>query len=78
MPSLIGDTLPEDLVYGAQAAELTGVPETVIWQWARRGKIARFPGRYRGAKTMYSLRQIEALAATYKATPQRRPHAAAA
>lgn len=78
MLSLVGDTQIEDLVYSAEAATRTGVPEPVIWQWAARQKIARFPGTRnrhgRGAKTMYSLRQIEALAEKYTATPQRRPH----
>lgn len=76
MPShltAIGDTMPDDLVLGSKAAEATGVPKNVIWQWANRGKIARFPGRFRTDQTMYSLKQVEAMAETYKATPQRRP-----
>lgn len=79
---LVGDTQLEDLVFGAEAAKAAGVPETVIWQWAARQKIARFPGTRnkhgRGSKTMYSLRQVEAMAEKYKATPQRRPHSSIA
>lgn len=70
---LVGDTMPEDLVYAADASAATGVPEQVIWQWAARKKIARFPGRTHGTKTMYSLKQVQERAATYKAAPQRRP-----
>lgn len=74
---LVGDTMPEDLVLGAVAAREAGVPETVIWQWAARKKIARFPGNWnkhgRGSKTMYSLKQVMAMAEKYKAMPQRRP-----
>lgn len=73
----------DDLVFAHEAAAATGVPQTVIRQWASRGKIRRFPGngRYSGHgheyKTMYALPEIEAQARTYKATPQRGQRAAA-
>lgn len=74
---------PEDLVFEHEATEATGVPGTVIRQWARRGKIRRFkgrPGEYSGRgheyKTMYALPEIQALAAGYRPMPQRAPHAA--
>ncbi|MBB1252923.1 hypothetical protein H3146_06015 [Streptomyces sp. OF3] len=73
---------PSDLVYGHEAAATTGVPETVIRQWARRGRIRRFAGNGRPsgrghlARTMYALPEIEALAAAYRPTPQRAPRAA--
>lgn len=72
----------EDLVYGQQAERATGVPLSVIRQWASRGRIARYPGDGRSfgqghfQRTMYNLREIEALAATYRPTPQRAPRAA--
>jgi len=74
---------PDDLVFENQATEATGIPGTVIRQWARRGKIRRFqgrPGEYAGTgheyKTMYALPEIEARAATYRPMPQRSPRAA--
>ena len=74
---------PDDLVYEHEATEATGVPGTVIRQWARRGKIQRFqgdPAQYSGKgheyKTMYALPEIEARAATYRPMPQRAPKAA--
>lgn len=73
---------PEDLVYGHEAEQATGVPQTVIRQWAARGKIKRFPGDGRpngnghGQRTMYALPEIRLRAETYKATPQRAPRAA--
>lgn len=74
---------PDDLVYEHEATEATGVPGPVIRQWARRGKIRRYQGdarQYSGQgheyKTMYALPEIEARAATYRPTPQRRPKAA--
>ncbi|KIZ16847.1 hypothetical protein [Streptomyces natalensis] len=68
---------PEDLVFGHEATAATGVPQQVIRQWASRGKIRRFSGENRLTgngheyKTMYALPEIEALARTYRATPQR-------
>ncbi|MFI5985060.1 hypothetical protein ACIBEA_29865 [Streptomyces sp. NPDC051555] len=77
------ELFPDDFVFENEAAAATGVPGTVIRQWARRGKIRRFPGRpseYAGNghefTTMYALPEIEARAATYRPTPQRRPKAA--
>jgi hypothetical protein len=73
---------PDDLVYEHEATQATGVPGPVIRQWARRGKIRRFQGNGQLTgqgheyKTMYALPEIEARAATYKPTPQRRPKAA--
>lgn len=75
---------PDDLVFEHQAVAETGVPGTVIRQWARRGRIQRFvgDGRYSGAgheyKTMYALPEIRELAPTYKPRPQRAPHQAQA
>ena len=72
----------EDLVYGAEAARATGVPIAVIRQWASRGRITKYPGDGRSfgnghfQRTMYNLREIQALAATYRPTPQRAPRAA--
>lgn len=74
----------DDLVFEHQAVAATGVPGTVIRQWARRGRIQRFTGngRYSGDgheyKTMYALPEIQQLAATYKPRPQRAPRAAQA
>lgn len=74
----------DDLVFAHEAEAATGVPQTVIRQWARRGKIQKFPGdgRLTGNgheyKTMYALPEIQEQARAYKATPQRRPKAAAA
>ncbi|WP_078628222.1 hypothetical protein [Streptomyces sp. NRRL F-2664] len=74
---------PNDLVFENEATEATGVPGTVIRQWARRGKIRRFKGRpseYAGNgrefKTMYALPEVAAHAATYRPMPQRNPKAA--
>lgn len=73
---------PNDLVFENEATEATGVPGTVIRQWARRGKIRRFKGRpneYAGNgrefKTMYALPEIRERAATYR---PRAPRARAA
>lgn len=72
----------DDLVYVHEAAMRTGVPVTVIRQWAARGKIRRFEGngRYSGQghlyKTMYALPEIEEQARTYRPTPQRARRAA--
>ncbi|MER5843184.1 hypothetical protein ABT099_23390 [Streptomyces prasinus] len=77
------ELFPEDLVFEHEAVAATGVPGTVIRQWARRGKIRRFKGRpseYSGQgheyKTMYALPEVEARAATYRPMPQRAPRAA--
>lgn len=73
---------PDDLVYEHEATAATGVPGTVIRQWARRGKIQRFQGdgqlsgQGHEYKTMYALPEIEARAATYRPMPQRAPKAA--
>jgi len=74
---------PDDLVFESEATEATGVPGTVIRQWARRGKIRRFTGRtseYAGNgrehTTMYALPEIRERAATYRPMPQRKPKAA--
>lgn len=72
----------EDLVFAHEAEQVTGVPTTVIRKWASRGRIQRFPGdgRPHGGghfhRTMYALPEIQQLAQTYKATPQRAPRAA--
>ena len=72
----------EDLVYGAEAERATGVPIAVIRKWASRGRIAKYPGDGRSfgnghfQRTMYSLPEIQALAPTYRPTPQRAPRAA--
>lgn len=63
---------PDDLVYEHEATQATGVPGTVIRQWASRGRITKFAGngRYSGKgheyKTMYALPEIQARAAAYK------------
>lgn len=73
---------PKDLVFEDQAVAATGVPGTVIRQWARRGKIRRYDGdgRYSGNgheyKTMYALPEIRERAATYRPMPQRARRAA--
>lgn len=75
---------PDDLVYEHEAVAATGVPGTVIRQWARRGRIQRFQGdgQFSGQgheyKTMYALPEVQALAANYRPMPQRAPHAHAA
>ncbi|MGW6703596.1 hypothetical protein ACWGDE_01700 [Streptomyces sp. NPDC054956] len=73
---------PDDFVFENEATEATGVPGPVIRQWARRGKIRRFPGRpgeYAGNgrehKTMYALPEIQERAASYRPMPQRNPKA---
>jgi len=74
----------EDLVFEHEATNATGIPGTVIRQWARRGRIQKFPGEGRLTgngheyKTMYALPEIQALAAAYRPRPQRAPHARAA
>lgn len=61
-----------DLVFEHEATEKTGVPGTVIRQWASRGQIRRYEGngQYSGRgheyKTMYALPEIEERAARYK------------
>jgi predicted site-specific integrase-resolvase len=79
----VTELYPEDLVFEHEAAEATGVPGTVIRQWARRGKIRRFtgrPGEYSGQghefKTMYALPEIQERAVAYRPMPQRAPKAA--
>lgn len=72
MDRILLTVVPEDLVYENEATEATGVPGTVLRQWARRGKIRRFPGDGRPSgngtlhRTMYSLPQICEQAATYR------------
>ena len=72
----------KDLVFEDEAVAETGVPGTVIRQWARRGKIQKFPGngQYSGQgheyKTMYALPEIRERAATYRPMPQRARRAA--
>jgi hypothetical protein len=76
------DLYPDDLVYEHEAVAATGVPGTVIRQWARRGKIQRFPGNGQLTgqgheyKTMYALPEIEERARNYRPMPQRAPKAA--
>ena len=78
----VTELYPEDLVFEHEATEATGVPGTVIRQWARRGKIRRFQGdghltgNGHEYKTMYALPEIEARARTYRPMPQRAPKAA--
>lgn len=78
----VTELYPENLVFEDEATEATGVPGTVIRQWARRGKIRKFPGngKYSGQgheyKTMYALPEIEQRAKTYRPMPQRAPRAA--
>jgi len=73
---------PDDLVFENEATAATGVPGTVIRQWARRGKIRRFQGNWKLSgdkheyKTMYALPEIQQRAATYRPMPQRAPRAA--
>lgn len=69
----------DDLVFIHEAEEATGVPRNVIRNWASRGKIRRFPGNGRAHglghsnRTMYALPEVQELAATYTAMPQRAP-----
>lgn len=64
---------PEELVFEHEAVEATGVPGTVIRQWASRGRIKRYPGRpteYSGNgheyKTMYALPEVSERAKAYR------------
>lgn len=72
--------MPEHLVYPHEAVAATGVPETVLRQWARRGRIMKFPGDGRPSgdghlyRTMYSLPEVQEQARSYRP----RSHAAAA
>lgn len=76
------ELFPKNLVFEDEAVAATGVPGQVIRQWARRGKIQKFPGNghYSGQgheyKTMYALPEIAARAETYRPMPQRAPKAA--
>ncbi|QIJ61414.1 hypothetical protein [Streptomyces sp. JB150] len=78
----VTELYPDDLVYEHEATAATGVPGTVIRQWARRGKIQRFQGdgRLTGQgheyKTMYALPEIRERARTYRPMPQRARRAA--
>jgi hypothetical protein len=73
---------PDDLVFEHEATEATGIPGTVIRQWARRGKIRRYQGdgslsgQGHEFKTMYALPEIQQRAATYRPMPQRARNAA--
>lgn len=53
---------PEDLISGPEAAQIAGVSEAAIRQWATRKKIRRFPGRRRCEGTLYARPEIEAVA----------------
>ncbi|WP_409469076.1 hypothetical protein [Streptomyces sp. HC307] len=78
----VTELYPDDLVFEDQAVAETGVPGTVIRQWARRGKIHRFQGNGQLTgqgheyKTMYALPEIRERARTYRPMPQRAPRAA--
>jgi hypothetical protein len=78
----VTELYPDDLVYEHEATEATGVPGSVIRQWARRKKIRKFPGdgRLTGQgheyKTMYALPEIRERARTYRPMPQRARRAA--
>lgn len=82
VPMRLAELYPDQLVYESEATEATGVPGPTIRQWARRGRIRRFPGDGKanghghGQRTMYALPEIQALAATYRPMPQRAPRAA--
>lgn len=54
---------PDDLIPASTAAEIAGVSEGAIRQWATRKKISRFPGRRRCEGTLYARPEIEAVAA---------------
>lgn len=54
------DFYGDDLIPGDEAAEIAGVSEAAIRQWASRGKIHRFPGRRRAERTLYARPEIEA------------------
>jgi hypothetical protein len=64
--------VPDDLVYANEASAITGIPEQVLRQWARRGKLHRFPGDGRPSgqghlyRTMYSLPEVVEAAAAYQ------------
>ena len=69
------DVFPEHLITGAEAAEIAGVSEATVRQWATRHKIRRFPGRCRSEATLYVRPEVEAEAvrvAELKARAQRR------
>lgn len=79
----VAELYPKDLVFEHEASAATGIPGSVIRQWASRGKIRRFKGRpseYSGNgheyKTMYAFPEIQERAATYRPMPQRAPKAA--
>ncbi|WP_432137638.1 hypothetical protein [Streptomyces sp. bgisy154] len=78
----VTELYPEDLVFEHEAVAATGVPGPVIRQWARRGRIRRFPGNGRLTgqgheyKTMYALPEVQERAAAYRPTPQRARRAA--
>lgn len=54
---------PDDLIPASEAADIAGVREATIRQWATRGKIHRFPGRRRSEGTLYARPEIEAVLA---------------
>lgn len=61
------DIYADDLIPADQAAEMAGVTEATIRQWATRGRIHRFPGRRRSERTLYARPEIEAIVAERKA-----------
>lgn len=77
MPPVITDNRSGDLIPAAQAEAEYGVPQQVLRQWATRGKINRFPGRYRAQATWYSRLELDTAAADYTPMPQRAPRRAA-
>lgn len=78
MDRVLLEVVPEHLVFAHEAEAATGVPQQVLRQWARRGKIRRFPGDGRPSgqghlyRTMYSLPEVREAAESYQ------PRAAAA
>lgn len=74
----VTDAHPEDLMTADDIEQKWGVPGPVLRQWAARGKIARYPGRWRMHGTMYARQHVEPLAEQYKAMPQRAPKTRAA
>ena len=54
------DVYPDELITAAEAAEIAGVSEAAIRQWATRRKIHRFPARRRCEGTLYARPEIEA------------------
>ena len=72
MDHILLTVVPEDLAYENEVAEATGIPGTVLRQWARRRKIHRFPGDGRPSgngtlyRTMYSLPEVREAAASYR------------